>query len=255
MPADFTGPDPTPAPDDPSLRPTVAPDPADSPAVVIGRYKLLHRIGEGGMGEVWLSEQTEPVRRRVALKLLKAELIGREAILRFESERQALALMATLASLHGLAWTYQYQRRFAEAEPIWAQLLDTRRRVMGAQHPDTLTGWMMLALVRLEQQRFADAESTSRELLAAYQKSFPDNWRRIYTQAILGASLAGERKYEEAEPTLTSAYDSLVEKRDSMLAEFRPSIAEWGERIRGDVSKLGPGGKGCGMEREGGVGR
>ena len=80
MPADFTGPDPTPAPDDPSLRPTVAADPADSPAIVIDRYKLLHRIAEGGMGEVWLSEQTEPVRRRVALKLLKAGLIGREAI-------------------------------------------------------------------------------------------------------------------------------------------------------------------------------
>ena len=93
MPADFTRPDSTPAPDDPSLRTTVAPDPADSPAIVIGRYKLLHRIGEGRMGEVWLSEQTEPVRRRVALKLLKAELMGREAILRFESERQALALM------------------------------------------------------------------------------------------------------------------------------------------------------------------
>ena len=138
---------------------------------------------------------------------------------------------ATLASLHGLAWTYQYQRRFAEAEPIWAKLLDTRRRVMGAQHPDTLTGWMMLALVRLQQERFADAESTSRELLTAYQESAPDNWRRIYTQAILGASLVGERKYEEAEPILTSAYDGLVEKRESMLAEFRPTIAGWGERI------------------------
>jgi non-specific serine/threonine protein kinase/serine/threonine-protein kinase len=138
---------------------------------------------------------------------------------------------ATLASLHGLAWTYQYQGRFAEAEPIWAKLLEIRRRVMGADHPDTLTGWMMLALVRLQQGRFAVAESTSRELLTAYQKSAPDNWRRIYTEAILGASLAEERKYEEAEPILTSAYDSLVEKRDSMLAEFRPSIADWGKRI------------------------
>jgi hypothetical protein len=67
--------------------------------------------------------------------------------------------------------------------------------------------------------------------LSVYRKAAPDNWRRIYTQAILGASLAGERKYDEAEPTLTSAYDSLVERRGSMLAEFRPSIADWGERI------------------------
>jgi len=60
---------------------------------VIGRYHLLQRIGEGGMGEVWLAEQKEPVRRRVALKLVKAGMNTREVIARFESERQALALM------------------------------------------------------------------------------------------------------------------------------------------------------------------
>ena len=60
---------------------------------LIGRYQLLQKIGEGGMGEVWLAEQTEPVRRRVALKLVKAGMNTREIIARFESERQALALM------------------------------------------------------------------------------------------------------------------------------------------------------------------
>ena len=60
---------------------------------VIGRYQLLQKIGEGGMGEVWLAEQKEPVLRRVALKLVKAGMDTREVIARFESERQALALM------------------------------------------------------------------------------------------------------------------------------------------------------------------
>src|SRR6202167_3352758 len=60
---------------------------------MIGRYHLLQKIGEGGMGEVWLAEQKEPVRRRVALKLIKAGMNTREVIARFESERQALALM------------------------------------------------------------------------------------------------------------------------------------------------------------------
>ncbi len=60
---------------------------------VIGHYRLLQKIGEGGMGEVWLAEQKEPVRRRVALKLVKAGMNTREVIARFESERQALALM------------------------------------------------------------------------------------------------------------------------------------------------------------------
>ncbi len=60
---------------------------------VIGRYRLLHKIGEGGMGEVWLADQIEPVRRRVAVKLIKPGASSRAVIARFESERQALALM------------------------------------------------------------------------------------------------------------------------------------------------------------------
>ncbi|HXW17312.1 MAG TPA: serine/threonine-protein kinase, partial [Candidatus Acidoferrales bacterium] len=60
---------------------------------VIGPYRLLELIGEGGMGEVWLAEQRVPVRRRVALKLIKAGMDTREVVARFESERQALALM------------------------------------------------------------------------------------------------------------------------------------------------------------------
>src|SRR5579883_359129 len=66
---------------------------AEAAGTVIGRYHLLQKIGEGGMGEVWLAEQKEPVRRRVALKLVKAGMNTREVIARFESERQALALM------------------------------------------------------------------------------------------------------------------------------------------------------------------
>jgi serine/threonine protein kinase len=59
----------------------------------IGPYHLLQKIGEGGMGEIWLAEQKQPVRRRVAIKLIKAGMDTREVVTRFESERQALALM------------------------------------------------------------------------------------------------------------------------------------------------------------------
>jgi non-specific serine/threonine protein kinase/serine/threonine-protein kinase len=68
-------------------------EPGEAAGTVIGRYHLLQKIGEGGMGEVWLAEQKEPVRRRVAVKLIKAGMNTREVIARFESERQALALM------------------------------------------------------------------------------------------------------------------------------------------------------------------
>src|SRR5262249_16039559 len=59
----------------------------------IDRYVLLKKVGEGGMGEVWLAAQREPVQRRVALKLIKAGWDSREVVARFQSERQALALM------------------------------------------------------------------------------------------------------------------------------------------------------------------
>jgi len=63
------------------------------PDSVIGPYRLLQMIGEGGMGTVWLAEQRSPVRRRVALKIVKTGMDSREMIARFESERQALAVM------------------------------------------------------------------------------------------------------------------------------------------------------------------
>ncbi len=68
------------------------PGPA-APGRVIGPYELVERIGEGGMGSVWRARQSRPVRREVALKLLRAGLDSPEALARFEAERQALALM------------------------------------------------------------------------------------------------------------------------------------------------------------------
>ena len=59
----------------------------------IGRYRLVEPIGEGGMGAVWLAEQTEPVRRQVALKVVKLGLDTKQIVARFEAERQALAIM------------------------------------------------------------------------------------------------------------------------------------------------------------------
>jgi serine/threonine protein kinase len=65
----------------------------ERPGAVVGPYKLLEQIGEGGFGVVFMAEQTQPVRRRVALKVLKAGMDTRQVVARFEAERQALALM------------------------------------------------------------------------------------------------------------------------------------------------------------------
>ena len=73
---------------------------ATHPLETIGPYRLLQRVGAGGMGEVWLAEQTLPVHRQVALKVIKAGMDTAQVVGRFEAERQALAVMAHPAIAH-----------------------------------------------------------------------------------------------------------------------------------------------------------
>jgi WD40 repeat protein/serine/threonine protein kinase len=85
---------PPPGRDERQVAPTVSYLPiTEGPGTIIGRYKLLQKIGEGGFGVVYMAEQEEPIRRRVALKIIKLGMDTSEVIGRFEAERQALALM------------------------------------------------------------------------------------------------------------------------------------------------------------------
>ena len=77
-------------PDDPTTRTSESNSGATGQ---IGPYRLLQKIGEGGMGEVYLADQKEPIRRRVALKVIKPGMDTKRVVARFEAERQALAIM------------------------------------------------------------------------------------------------------------------------------------------------------------------
>jgi eukaryotic-like serine/threonine-protein kinase len=81
----------------PAVKATMKVELADVPDETIGqkigRYKILERVGEGGCGVVYVAEQTEPVRRRVALKVIKLGMDTKQVVARFEAERQALAMM------------------------------------------------------------------------------------------------------------------------------------------------------------------
>jgi WD40 repeat protein/serine/threonine protein kinase len=81
------------APPSEPIATTDEPPVPERPGAVVGAYKLLEQIGEGGFGVVFMAEQTKPVRRKVALKVLKPGMDSRQVIARFEAERQALALM------------------------------------------------------------------------------------------------------------------------------------------------------------------
>jgi hypothetical protein len=65
----------------------------EGPGALVGRYKLLEKIGEGGFGVVYMAEQREPVKRKVALKIIKLGMDTKQVVARFEAERQALAMM------------------------------------------------------------------------------------------------------------------------------------------------------------------
>src|SRR5262249_24487305 len=78
----------TPAPGEES-----GPAAGEEPGHLLGPYKLVQQLGEGGMGTVWMAEQNEPVRRLVALKVIKPGMDSQQVLARFEAERQALALM------------------------------------------------------------------------------------------------------------------------------------------------------------------
>jgi hypothetical protein len=75
------------------INPADLPPPSESPGTRIGPYKLMEQIGEGGMGLVFVAEQQKPVRRKVALKVIKPGMDTRQVVARLEAERQALALM------------------------------------------------------------------------------------------------------------------------------------------------------------------
>ena len=77
----------------PDLTASLAPTPPEELGSRIGPYKILQPIGEGGMGVVYMAEQERPVRRRVALKMIKPGMDNAQVIARFEAERQALAMM------------------------------------------------------------------------------------------------------------------------------------------------------------------
>src|SRR6185503_1245917 len=87
----------TPATGVPSLAAEIAPSDrcglSEKPGTMVGSSKLLHRIGEGGMGVVYVAEQQRLMRRKVALKIIKPGMDSERVIARFEAERQALAKM------------------------------------------------------------------------------------------------------------------------------------------------------------------
>ncbi len=142
----------------------------------------------------------------------RAEALFRKTL---EISRRALGPEhpLTLADLSDFASMYQRQGKYGLAERHAAQTLAGRRHALGPENPDTMASAADLALAYISERKFAVAEPVAREALEFNQKKQPDDWQRFRAESLLGASLAGQKNYAEAEPLLLEGYQGMAERK------------------------------------------
>ena len=134
-------------------------------------------------------------------------------------------------TMHNLAVFYTNEGRNAEAEPLATKALEIRRRVLGAEHPETARSVNNLGLLNLNLGRHEQAESLLRTALNAYEKAMPNGWERYNCQSMLGASIAGQKRYQDAEPLMVAAYEALIQRKASIPLANVPVIDQAGQRV------------------------
>jgi hypothetical protein len=142
-------------------------------------------------------------------------------------------VLQTRIDMFQLAENFVGQRKYADAEKTFSQLLDVQRRVTGPDVINTVVTISNLGWVRLQQRRYADAERTFREAATILHRTEPSAWERFNVDSMLGASLAAQKKFEEAEPLLMSGYNGMGTGRPSTNANMisRFTRAQAGEAI------------------------
>jgi len=136
----------------------------------------------------------------------------------------------TSYTISGIASMYQREDKYALAENYAAQALAGRRRGLGSENPVTLASASDLALAYQSEGKFAESEPLAREALAFNQKNQPDDWQRFRAESLLGASLAGQKKYADAEPLLLEGYQGMLKLQDRIAVPDRyhlDLVREW----------------------------
>jgi hypothetical protein len=124
-------------------------------------------------------------------------------------------------SINRLAVVYIDEGNYGLAETYAAQALAGRRHMLGPDHPDTIASANDLALAYELQGKFTEGESLARDTEKMEQAKQPDDWQRFWTESLLGESLAGEKRYAEAEPLLLEGYRGMLARKD------RISVPNW----------------------------
>jgi serine/threonine protein kinase len=127
----------------------------------------------------------------------------------------------TLRYLSEFGGMYQRKPDYALAQKYAAQALAGRRHSLGSEDPDTMASAADLALAYVSQRKFAESEPLAHEAMETDRKIQPDDWQRFRAESLLGDSLAGQKKYAEAEPLLLEGYRGMLQRKDRIGAPDR----------------------------------
>jgi eukaryotic-like serine/threonine-protein kinase len=186
-------------------------------------------LGEENL-DTLISMQALGVLYRMEGRFAEAEPLLTRA-LEAQSRRLGDQHPTTLENKYDVAMLRQNEGRLAEAEALFASVWSSRRRVLGANHSDTLESATALAETEVKEGKYIDAEPLLHEALSGYVKSDPDSWERFKAQSLLGASLAGQHKFADAEPLLADGYHGMARQTASIPFDERAAIGEAGQRI------------------------
>jgi eukaryotic-like serine/threonine-protein kinase len=137
----------------------------------------------------------------------------------------------TVISMNELARLYWDEHKYAHAEALYIKVLELQRRVLGAEQPRRLSSMTDLAALYLEQGRYTQAEALLREALNGFEKVMPNDWGRYSCQSLLGASLAAQEQYAEAERLLLSGYEGMLDREAIMPFADRFNVKKAVERL------------------------
>jgi non-specific serine/threonine protein kinase/serine/threonine-protein kinase len=171
-----------------------------------------------------LINQDDPAKRPEAERLL-AESLAIARRVSGDRSRQANTLRVNLGDL------YVEQERYAEAEVMLRDAVSGLRESPGPTYPGTLNALVSLGQVYLEAHKYVDAEHVLREAVTGRVKTMPKSWRRFDAESMLGGALAGQRRFNDAEPLIVGAYEHMREQIASIPAYHRDSLTDAGQRI------------------------
>jgi hypothetical protein len=137
----------------------------------------------------------------------------------------------TLNCMDHLATSYLAAGREADSLKVHEETLVLRRGKLGTECPETLINMEDVGLIYLKQKRLVEAERLLRECLVLRQEKMPDDWRFFHTQSLLGGSVAGQKRYEEAEPLLLKGYEGINARAQQMPALKRMHLIESIQRL------------------------